>query len=120
RAAKMMALSSPLEVAHSLGLLRELAFQQTTQQLGHRHALREGRDLDARPHGGCDVKGQAGRVEVAFLDTAGVALTNPRLGVRIRRWARTDADALARAFAGRFIVCAAHDDHRTSSSTNAV
>src|SRR2546427_6624081 len=56
--------------------------------------------LDARPHGGRDVEGQAGRVEVAFLEVIGAALANPRLGVRIRGRTRTDADALARAFAG--------------------
>src|SRR3546814_4024810 len=56
----------------------KLAFQQRAQQFGHGHALREGRYLDARPHRGRDVEGQARGVEVAFLDAVGVALTNPR------------------------------------------
>ena len=66
------------------------------QQIGHGHALREGRYLDARAHGGCDVEGQASRVEVAFAQRIGVALANPRLGVRIRGRTRADADALCR------------------------
>jgi hypothetical protein len=57
--------------------------------------LREGRHLDARPHGGRDVERQAGGVEVAFAQRIGVALANPRLGVRIRGRTRADADALA-------------------------
>lgn len=109
-----------LKVVLSLRFLRERLFQQTAQQLGHRHALREGRDLDARPHRGCDVDGQAGRVEVAFLEVGGIALANPRLGVRIRGRARTDGDALARALAVRCVAVAAHGDHRNSSSTNAL
>src|SRR2546427_9358653 len=92
-------------------LFREFPLQQRAQQIGHRHALREGRYLDARPHGGRDVEGQAGRVEVAFLEVIGTALANPRLGVRIRGRASADADALARALAGR----SAHDGHRSRS-----
>src|SRR3546814_17385207 len=64
----------------------KLAFQQRAQPFGPGHALREGRYLDARPHRGRDVEGQARGVEVAFLDAVGVALTNPRLGRRVRRW----------------------------------
>src|SRR5690625_175806 len=101
-------------------VLRELAFQQATQQIGHGHALREGRHLDARPHGGCHVEGQASRVEVAFLKVGGIALANPRLGVWIRGRTCADADALACALAGWLVVAAAHDDHRSSSSTSAV
>src|SRR3546814_19486606 len=51
------------------------------------------------PHRGRDVEGQARGVEVAFLDAVGVALTNPRLGVRVRRWTCADGDALAVALA---------------------
>src|SRR3546814_4176994 len=89
----------------------KLAFQQRAQQFGHGHALREGRYLDARPHRGRDVEGQARGVEVAFLDAVGVALTNPRLGVRVRRWTCADGDALA--------VALAHVGHRSSSSVSA-
>src|SRR5690554_4889856 len=101
-------------------VLRELAFQQATQQLGHCHALREGRYLDARPHGGGHVEGQTGCVQVAFLEIGSIALANPRFGVRVRGRTCADADALARAFAGWLVVCATHDDHRSSSSTSAV
>src|SRR3546814_13012088 len=66
----------------------------------------------------CDVDGQAGRVGVPFLEVCGVALANPRLGVRIRGRARTDGDALARALAVRCVSVAAHGDHRNNSSTN--
>src|SRR2546427_6981310 len=48
---------------------------------------------------------------VAFLEVIGTALANPRLGVRIRGRASADADALARALAGR----SAHDGHRSRS-----
>src|SRR5256885_14225212 len=95
-------------------LLRKFPLQQRAQQIGHRHALREGRYLDARPHGGRNVEGQAGRVEVAFLEVIGAALANPRLGVRIRGRTRTDADALARAFAGGTGPCR----HPSRSSTH--
>ena len=74
----------------------KLALQQAAQQVGHGHALREGGNLDARPHGGRDVEGQASRVEVALVQRIGIALANPRLGVRIRRWTRADADALSK------------------------
>ena len=47
-------------------MLWKLPLQQATQQVGHGHALREGRHLDACPHRGCDVEGQAGGVEVAL------------------------------------------------------
>src|SRR3546814_7256509 len=72
----------------------KLPLQQAAQQVGHSHALCEGRYLDTRPHRGRDVEGQASRVEVAFVQRIGVALANPRLGVRIRRRTRADADAL--------------------------
>jgi hypothetical protein len=87
----------------------KLPLQQAAQQVGHGHALREGRHLDARPHGGRDVEGQAGRVEVAFAQRIGVALANPRLGVRIRGRTRADADALAvrLLFGGGFAVMSA-------------
>src|SRR5690606_34300133 len=75
-------------------VLGKLPLQQTAQQVGHGHALREGRHLDARPHRGCDVEGQARGVEVAFVECIGVALANPRLGVRIRGRTCADADAL--------------------------
>jgi hypothetical protein len=83
----------------------ETPLQQAAQQVGHGHALREGRHLDARPHGGRDVEGQAGGVEVALAQRIGVALANPRLGVRIRGRTRADADALARG--GGFAVMSA-------------
>src|SRR5574337_1448296 len=75
----------PLEKTHSWRVLRELALQQRAQQLGHRHALREGRDLDARAQRSRDIERQTCGVEVAFLKVGAVALTNPRLGVRICR-----------------------------------
>src|SRR3990167_1271280 len=100
-------------------LFGKLPLQQATQQVGHRHALRESRDLDARAHGGRDVEGQASRVEVAFLEVVGAALANPRLGVRICGRAHADAYALACAVAaGR--VAVANVVHRSSSSTSAV
>src|SRR3546814_6512113 len=89
----------------------KLAFQQRAQQFGHGHALREGRYLDARPHRGRPVEGQARGVEVAFLDDVGVALTNPRLAVRARRWTSADGDALA--------VELAQVGHRCSASVRA-
>src|SRR5690606_10953864 len=71
------------------------------------------------PHGGRDVEGQAGRVEVALAQRIGVALANPRLGVRIRGRTCADADTLARAFAVRWRL-RGHVGHRRSSSTKAV
>src|SRR3546814_19014490 len=68
--------------------------KQGAKEVGHRHAVWEGRYLDTRPHRGRDVEGQASRVEVAFVQRIGVALANRRLGVRIRRRTRADADAL--------------------------
>src|SRR2546427_7724583 len=41
-------------------VLGKLPLQQAAQQVGHGHALREGRYLDARPHGGRDVEREAG------------------------------------------------------------
>src|SRR3546814_15398164 len=93
----------------------KLALQQAAQQVGHGHALRESRYLDARPHRGRDVEGQASRVEVALAKCIGIALANPRLGVRIRRWTRADADALCARWRLR-----CHVGHRSSSSTSAV
>ena len=52
----------------------ELPLQQAAQKISHGHALREGRYLDARPHGGCDVEGQACRVKVALAQRIGIAL----------------------------------------------
>src|SRR5690606_2582815 len=80
----------------------KLALQQTAQQVGHGQALREGRHLDARPHGGGDVQRQAGGVAVALVQCAGLTLTNPGLGVRIRGRTRADSDAFGRTFAVRW------------------
>src|SRR5690606_26909099 len=78
-------------------------------------ALREGRHLDACPHRGCDVESEASRVEVALAQRIGIALANPRFGVRIRGRTRADADALC---AYRWLR--RHVGHRSSSSTSAV
>src|SRR5690606_3726466 len=82
------------------------------------HALTEGGDLDARAQRWRHVEGQACGVEVALIERISVALANPRLSVRIRRWARTDANALGRALAVRWRLCG-HVGHRSSSSTSA-
>src|SRR5690606_13188861 len=95
-------------------VLGKLAFQQTAQQVGHGHALRESRYLDARPHGGRNVEREASRIEVALVECIGVALANPRLGVRIRGRTCADADALT---AWWLLRC--HIGHRSSSSTRA-
>ena len=106
-------------MVRSPAVLWKLPLQQATQQVGHGHALREGRHLDACPHRGCDVEGQAGGVEVALAQRIGIALANPRLGVWIRGRTCADADALDRAFAVRWrLRC--HVGHRNSSSTSAV
>src|SRR3546814_745813 len=80
----------PLEKTHSWRVLWELALKQCAQQVSHRHALREGRDIDAGAQRGRDVERQTCGVEVTFLKVGAVALTNPRLGVRIFRRARTE------------------------------
>src|SRR3546814_5338417 len=68
----------------------KLALQQTAQQVGHGHALREGRHLDACPHGSRDVEGQASGVDVALVERIRVALANPRLGVWISGRTRSE------------------------------
>src|SRR3546814_13403072 len=98
----------------------KLALQQTAQQVGHGHALREGRHLDACPHGSRDVEGQASGVDVALVERIRVALANPRLGVWISGRTRTDANPLGWAFAVGWIAAGAHDGHRSTSSTSAV
>src|SRR2546427_155632 len=100
-------------------VLGKLPLQQAAQQVGHGHALREGRYLDARPHGGRDVEREAGGVEVALAQRIGVALPNPRFSVRIRGRTRAYADALCCALAVRWwLRC--HVVHRSSSSTRTV
>ena len=64
-----------------------------------------------RARSGRHVERQASRVKVAFVERIGIALANPRLGVRIRGRTRADADALA--------AWAAHVGHRSSSSVSA-
>src|SRR3546814_12435168 len=88
----------------------KLALQQTAQQVGHGHALREGRHLDACPHGSRDVEGQASGVDVALVERIRVALANPRLGVWISGRTRTDANPLGWAFAVGWIAAGAHDE----------
>ena len=50
-----------------------LALNKGAQQVGHSHASREGRHLDARPQRGRNVEGQARGVEVAFAQRIGNA-----------------------------------------------
>src|SRR5690606_14195172 len=96
-------------------VLGKLPLQQTAQQVGHGDALLEGRHLDARPHRGCEVEGQARGVEVGTVECIGVALANPRLGVRIPGRTCADADALT----AWWLLCR-HVGHRSNSSTSAV
>src|SRR5690606_18878030 len=92
-------------------LVGKLALQQAAQQFGHGHALAKGGDLDARAERGRHVERQACGVEVALVERTGIALANPRLGVRIRGRTCADANALA--------ARAAHVGHRSSSSASA-
>src|SRR3546814_141315 len=93
----------------------KLALQQTAQQVGHGQALREGRHLDARPHGGSDVQRQASGVAVALIQHVGLTLANPRFGAWICGRTCADADAL-----GLWWTLGGHVSHRSSSSTSAV
>src|SRR5690554_6745666 len=89
----------------------KLALQQTAQQVGHGQALREGRHLDARPHGGSDVQRQASGVAVALIQHVGLTLANPRFGAWICGRTCADADAL-----GLWWTLGGHVSHRSSSS----